>query len=89
LALSLDARAREFYRLAQTTLPAEDRRAMMSAGLMGTVYWRLLERIEQARFNVFADKPIRLSKARKIAIAGSAWVRHLLGGAAHGYAATP
>ena len=42
LAASVAARARNYYRLARETLPAEDRRAMVAAELMGSVYWRLL-----------------------------------------------
>ena len=87
LALSAAARAKEHYRLAQAALPAEDRRSMIAAGLMGTVYWRLLEKLEAARFNVFGVRPIRLSKARKLGIAAAAWLRHCSGGTAHRYAA--
>src|SRR5262249_23036120 len=41
LAASAAQRAKEFYQLAQHTLPAEDRRSMAAAELMGSGYWRL------------------------------------------------
>jgi 15-cis-phytoene synthase len=59
-------RARHFYRQARLTLPAEDRRCMASAELMGSVYWRLLDKLERRRFDVFGPKPARLNKGQKI-----------------------
>src|SRR5205085_1522769 len=46
LAASVAERARHFYRLARMTLPAEERRSMVAAELMGSVYWRLLRKLE-------------------------------------------
>src|SRR5437867_2026465 len=40
LAAGVAERARNFYRLAREALPAEDRRSMVAAELMGCVYWR-------------------------------------------------
>src|SRR5689334_14264677 len=40
LAGSVAGRARHFYQLARRTLPPEDRRSMVAAELMGSVYWR-------------------------------------------------
>src|SRR5438876_1026694 len=45
LAASVAQHAREFYRLAQQTLPPEERRSMAAAELMGSVYWRLLHKL--------------------------------------------
>src|SRR5205814_222403 len=53
LAGSVAQRARHFYRLARETLPAEDRRSMVAAELMGSVYWRLLCKLERQGFDVF------------------------------------
>jgi hypothetical protein len=39
------------------TLPAEDRKAMVAAELMGSVYWRLLQKLERGKFNVFGPEP--------------------------------
>jgi phytoene synthase len=66
LAASVAQRARHFYQQARTTLPAEDRRSMATAELMGSVYWRLLRKLEHRQFDVFGPKPARLSKGQKI-----------------------
>lgn len=52
LAAGVAARARDHYRCARETLPPEDRRAMVAAELMGSVYWRLLRKLEARQFNV-------------------------------------
>ena len=59
-------RARHFYQQARITLPGGDRRAMVAAELMGSVYWRLLRKLERRQFDVFGPKPTRLSKGQKI-----------------------
>src|SRR5215469_5814431 len=73
LAESVAARARHFYQLARQTLPPEDRRSMVAAELMGTVYWRLLRKLERQQFNVFGPKPTRLSKGQKILLIFRSW----------------
>ncbi len=65
LATSLAQRAREFYALARKTLPPEDRRSMAAAELMGSVYWRLLHKLERQNFDVFGPKPTRLNRGHK------------------------
>lgn len=75
LAVSLAARAKEFYRLAREALPPEDRRAMAAAELMGSVYWRLLEKLEAQEFNVFGPEPTRVSKGQKILLILRTWLR--------------
>lgn len=66
LAASVAERARGFYQLASRTLPAPDRRSMSAAELMGAVYWKLLRKLEQRRFNVFGPVPTRLTKFEKL-----------------------
>ena len=66
LAESVAARARHFYKQARLTLPAADRRSMVAAELMGSVYWRLLGKLERRQFDVFGPKPTRLNKGQKI-----------------------
>lgn len=66
LAASVAARARHFYRQANLTLPQEDRRAMVAAELMGSVYWRLFRKLERQNFDVFGPRPTRLTKLHKI-----------------------
>ncbi|MDB6067277.1 MAG: Squalene synthase HpnD [Pedosphaera sp.] len=66
LATSVAQRARHFYREARVTLPAADRRSMVAAELMGSVYWRLLRKLERQQFDVFGPKPTRLNKGQKL-----------------------
>src|SRR5207244_7133718 len=66
LASGLAARARDFYRRARETLPAVDRRSMVAAELMGSVYWRILRKLERQRFNVLVSEPLRLNKVQTI-----------------------
>ncbi len=75
LAASVAARAKHFYQLAQQTLPAEDRRSMIAAELMGSVYWRLLQKLERREFNVLGPKLTRLNKAQKILLIFRTWLR--------------
>ena len=85
LAVSLAARARAFYELARLTLPPEDRRAMVAAELMGSVYWRLLQKLEAKKFNVFGPLPVRLSKLHKLALIFRSWLRFAIGSTAPNY----
>jgi phytoene synthase len=85
LAASVAARARNFYRLARETLPAEDRRSMAAAELMGSVYWRLLQKLEANHFNVFGAQPLKLSKPHKLALIFQSWLRFILGATASNY----
>jgi phytoene synthase len=57
-------RAHQFFADAATALPPEDRRAMVPAEIMGSVYRGLLGRIELDKFRVF-EKEYRLSKVEK------------------------
>ena len=36
---------------------------MVAAELMGSVYWRLLQKLEHRKFNVFGPQPVRLQQA--------------------------
>ena len=85
LAHSVAQRARHFYQLARGTLPAVDRRAMVAAELMGSVYWRLLQELERRQFNVFGPKLTRVSKARKLLLILRAWYRFACGAATPAY----
>lgn len=85
LARSMAERAREFYRLARTTLPPEDRRSMVAAELMGSVYWRLLCKLETQNFAVFGPKPPRLNKGQKMFLIFRTWLRFMSGAMASAY----
>jgi len=58
------ARAEEFFSKAAALLPREDRRSMVAAEIMASVYHTLLDRMKADRFRVF-DKEYRLSKFEK------------------------
>jgi len=58
------SRAEEFFSRAATLLPREDRRSMVAAEIMASVYHALLKRMKADRFRVF-DKEYRLSKIEK------------------------
>jgi len=57
-------RAEEFFSRAAALLPREDRRSMVAAEIMASVYHALLRRMKADRFRVF-DKEYRLSKIEK------------------------
>ncbi len=57
-------RAWQFFSRAAASLPPEDRRSMVAAEIMGSVYRGLLRRIELDKFHVF-EKEYRLSKLEK------------------------
>jgi 15-cis-phytoene synthase len=57
-------RAEEFFSQAAKLLPQADRRSMVAAEIMASVYHALLRRMKADRFRVF-DKEYRLSKIEK------------------------
>ena len=61
------ARAEDYFQQAAAALPASDRRALVSARIMGEIYHLLLGKMRDDRFQVF-EKRYRISKARKLAI---------------------
>ena len=85
LAAAVAARSRGYFQLARQALPAEDRRAMVAAELMASVYWRLLRKLEQRHFQVFGPQPTRLSKSHKILLILRAWCRLTAGALTPGY----
>jgi len=85
LAAAVAQRARHFYQQARLTLPAGDRRAMVAAELMGSVYWRLLRKLERQDFDVFGPKPARLNKGQKLLLILRTGLRLAAGGLAPNY----
>ena len=79
LAAAVAERARLHYRRARELLPPEDRRSMIAAELMGSVYWRLLRKLEARQFNVFGPQPTRLSKLQKLLLILRTWLRQSCG----------
>ena len=72
-------RAEEFFLKAQASLPAEDKRAMFAAKIMERIYFHTLQKIRDARFNVF-DNSIRLPRPIQFLIALKYWVKQRLFG---------
>jgi phytoene synthase len=85
LAGSVAGRARHFYRLARETLPSGERRSMVAAELMGSVYWRLLRKLERRRFNVFGPELTRLGSPLKLFLILGTWLRFVTGAMAPNY----
>jgi phytoene synthase len=85
LAKSIAAKAHEHYRLARELLPAEDRRAMVAAELMGSVYWQLLRKLEAHQFNVFGEQRVRIGKLQKLALIFRSWLRFVCHSSAPNY----
>ena len=57
-------RAREFFARAAGTLPAGDRKSMVAAEIMASIYRGLLRRMELDKFRVF-EKEYSLNKLEK------------------------
>ncbi len=68
-------RAQSFFSEARRLLPAQDRKAMVAAELMGSVYWSLLGRLKTRGFPVLNDQPVRLGKGLKLGLIILAWCR--------------
>jgi 15-cis-phytoene synthase len=85
LAQSVAQQARHFYRQAREQLPPVDRRAMVAAELMGSVYWRLLRKLERQRFNVFGPKLTSLNKGQKLLLVVRTWGRWVAGAMSPNY----
>jgi phytoene synthase len=79
LAKSVAARAKNFYSLARKTLPPEDRKAMVAAELMGSIYWRLLQKLEREEFNVFGGHTMRVSRPQKLLLIFCSWLGFISG----------
>jgi hypothetical protein len=60
---------------------------MVAAELMGSVYWRLLRKLEARRFNVFGAKPMRLNRGQKLLLILRTWIRFASGAMSPDYGA--
>lgn len=67
-------RARGFYAAAARLLPSGDRRALVAAEIMHSVYRRLLDRMERDDFHVFGHR-YSLGRLRKLGLITSAILR--------------
>jgi phytoene synthase len=59
------ARAKEFFARAKAALPREDRKSMVAAEIMASVYGALLRRMERDKFRVF-ERNYRLNRFQKL-----------------------
>jgi phytoene synthase len=75
LAASVAEQAKLFYQFARKTLPPEDRKSMVAAELMGSVYWQLLRKLERRQFNVFGPQPVRINRPHKLLLILRSWLR--------------
>jgi len=85
VAESVARRARHFYQLAREKLPGADRRSMVAAELMGSVYWRLLRKLERRGFNVFGPELTRLNKGQKTLLILRSWWQFVSGAVSPNY----
>jgi hypothetical protein len=60
---------------------------MAAAELMGSVYWRLLRKLEGQKFNVFGPTPTRLNNGQKLFLILKAWYRFASGAMSPSYGA--
>jgi phytoene synthase len=67
-------RAKRFYRKANAALPRRDERRLVSARIMGAIYYDLLRTIERSGYDVFRRRA-RVSRPRQAAIATFTWLR--------------
>jgi len=84
-AADVAAHARSFYQKARERLPERDRRSMAAAELMGSVYWRLLRKLELQSFDVLGPNPTRLSTAQKLLLILRTCYRTLFGAVVPNY----
>lgn len=68
-------RARAYYNIANKNLLSEDKSSMFTARAMQYIYYRLLDKIEDEKYNVF-HKKIRVSTFNKLFIALSVWLKY-------------
>lgn len=71
-------RAGSYYKRAEETLPKEDRKSMIAAEIMRATYFSLLQKIEEANYNIFSSQ-IQLSKLQKVYIATRTWCYNRFG----------
>ena len=69
------ARAKEYYRRAETFLSNEDKGSMFPARIMQHIYFRILGKIESRNYNVFSEK-VGLSNFSKALIAAGVYLKY-------------
>jgi len=67
-------RAEEFFATAAAILPQEDRRSMVAAEIMGSVYHALLKKMRKDQFRVF-EKEYRLNRLQRTGLVATGLLR--------------
>ena len=70
-------RARQLFAAASQAMPHHEARKLVAAEIMGGIYYEILERIEQRRYDVFTEV-IRVPKFVRARIALTTWARSQL-----------
>ncbi len=66
-------RARSYYNKAAAVLSESDQKQMFPAETMGRIYYAILRKIEQRRYDVFRER-VTISTVWKIGIAARNWL---------------
>lgn len=70
-------RAREYFNTATACLNREDKKAMFAARAMQHIYYRMLNKIVDADYDVYSNK-IKISTAKKVGISLGVWAKYRL-----------
>jgi 15-cis-phytoene synthase len=70
-------RAREYFNTATACLNREDKKAMFAARAMQHIYYRMLNKIVDADYDVYNNK-IKISTAKKVGISLGVWAKYRL-----------
>jgi len=70
-------RARDYFNAATACLNREDKKAMFAARAMQHIYYRMLNKIVDADYDVY-HKKIRISTAKKVGISLGVWAKYRL-----------
>lgn len=70
-------RARDYYQKAHKQLARKDRSTMVASEIMGGIYYRILQEIEQSEYNVF-ERKISLPRYTKAGLALKIWLSNRL-----------
>ena len=70
-------RARDYYNRAAAAMPAGEARHLVAPEIMGAIYYGILQRIEQRRYDVFSEV-VRVPRPARAWVAATTWARTLL-----------
>lgn len=68
-------RARQYFNTATNSLNREDKKTMFAARAMQHIYYRMLNKIVDADYDVY-NKKIRISKVKKVGISLGVWAKY-------------